>query len=174
MNIRDLWDACRDDNANKVVKILQEHPQEFDLIDNAGSAHEGIYFIFALKFQNVKMLTSLLDYYDQRELKGDYFSDRSARIKMMKILDEVSERGDVTLTPEIKEIIKSYESKAMAVEGEDGAIIPDYYDKDDTDEGRDSKDSADHSDDILPFIEGNTALLGNCSARDSDSSEEGV
>lgn len=174
MNIRDLWNACRNNNANEVVKILHKHPKEFDLTDNDGSAHKGIYFIFALKYQNVKMLNSLLDYYDQKELKGDYFNDKSARIKMMKILGAVSERGDITLTPEIEEIIKSYKSKAMAVESDDGTMIPDYYDEDDTDEARDSKGSGDHSDDTLPLTEGSLALLGDHSARDSESSEEGL
>lgn len=166
--MRELLNACKRDKASSVASFVKVHPQEFDLTYN-----EGICFFFALQNNNVEMITSLLDYYDQKELKGDYFSDRSARMKMIKILDEVSERGDVTLTPEIKEIIKSYESKAMAVK-DDGTIIPDSYDADDTDEGRDSKESAHHSEDILPFTKDSLALLGALSAGSSDSSEEGL
>jgi hypothetical protein len=131
-------------------------------------------FFYALKHNNVEMLNSLLNYYDQKELKGDYFSDRKAQMKLVKILKDNSDHPLVKLSPEIKEIIKSYESKAMAVEDDDGTIIPDFYDEDDSGEARESGSSEHHSDDTFPLLRENVTLLGDRSAGDSDSSEEGL
>ena len=54
-----LSDYCRWDDSNSVIKLLKQN-FIIDLTYN-----DGIYFRLSIKHNNIKMLNSLLQYYEQ-------------------------------------------------------------------------------------------------------------
>ena len=170
MKFRYLWNACQSNFLNSVIRILKEHPKEFDLTED-----EGICFFYALKHNNIEMLTSLLDYYNQKELEGRDYDSMEYKVSKMKLRDTLKENSDhplVKLSPEIKEIIKPYVESQCSEVGEDDLTLPDFYDEDGGMCLRGSEESAHRSDDILTMTKANLDLLGRVSC--GDSSEEGL
>jgi len=107
-----LSDYCRWDDSNSVIKLLKQN-FIIDLTYN-----DGIYFRLSIKHNNIKMLNSILQYYEQTNLKGDSNSleYKVAKYKLQQILQDAVN----TFTPskEMEVVLEKYLPKEEDVNSE--------------------------------------------------------
>ncbi|BBB57756.1 hypothetical protein MPCS_01767 (plasmid) [Candidatus Megaera polyxenophila] len=107
-----LSDYCRWDDSNSVIKLLKQN-FIIDLTYN-----DGIYFRLSIKHNNIKMLNSLLQYYEQNNLKDDSNSleYKVAKYKLQQILQDAVN----TFTPskEMEVVLEKYLPKEEDVNSE--------------------------------------------------------
>lgn len=107
-----LSDYCRWDDTNSVIKLLKQN-FIIDLTYN-----DGIYFRLSIKHNNIKMLNSLLQYYEQTSLKGDSnnLEYKVAKYKLQQILQDAV--NTFTISKEIQEVLEKYLPKEEDVNSE--------------------------------------------------------
>lgn len=97
-----LCNSCRW-NDNQGVIVLLNKNLNIDL-----TYSDGIYFRLALKYQNVDMLNTLLDYYEKTAMAGGYDSTeyQTAKHKLQDILEDAIKSYDTS--EEIQKVLNKY------------------------------------------------------------------
>jgi hypothetical protein len=96
-NERMLSDFCRWNSYELVSKLLKKRQKSCDLIDVL--TEEGICFRFAIRNNNVRILTSLINYYFE-------FKEDNEDLRVI-LEDAIYRIGENRITPEIMEPIQN-------------------------------------------------------------------
>lgn len=118
-----LSNYCSWDQTENLDRVLSQNT-DIDLTYN-----DGIYFRLSIKHNSIKMLNSLLQYYEQNNLKGDSNSleYKVAKYKLQQILQDAVN----TFNPskEIQEVLEKYLPKEADSDSEqelEDIIIPTF------------------------------------------------
>jgi len=95
-----LSDYVSWDDTRKVSDMLNQH-KDIDL-----TYDDGLYFKLSIKHNNIKILNSLLQHYEQTNLKGnsDSLEYKVAKYKLQQILQDAVN----TPSKEIQELLEKY------------------------------------------------------------------
>jgi hypothetical protein len=128
-NIQKLSDYCRWNKENYLKQLFSEYDHgEIDLL-----TEEGKCFFFAIKYQNVKMLQYLLDYYQKHflSLERESMTYKMAQWRLKECLKDVVYRMDEsTFLPEISDLLKPFTETMDTDSDEELDQMLDFYDAD--------------------------------------------
>lgn len=100
----EISDCCSLNKFEKAIKMLVSYVNDIDL-----TYKDGTYFRQAIKYNNVKMLNTLLEYYEKKQLKADpenQYAIPLAKQKLQIILQDAVKSFDVS--SEMQEVLNQY------------------------------------------------------------------
>lgn len=147
--MKELYDYCRRDQSSDITRLL-EQDLDIDL-----TYKNGIYIRFAIKHNNIKILNSLLEYYEKTQLQGNFENQYAvplARHKLQTILQDAVKSFDIS--EEMQRVLDNYipkeEDSDLEQElGEIEDLMGFNFTKMNSDRGSDDYENNDHNLDLI-------------------------